>query len=59
MPVNRKWVVELLYRLGYRQAADEAGRVLPDPVDIEQVIEFGRRYGISRSELVDRMGGSS
>jgi hypothetical protein len=58
MAVSRQWVVDTLNRLGYPQAADEALRVLPDPVDLRQLEEFGDQQGISRGELVDRMGGS-
>jgi hypothetical protein len=58
MAVSRQWVVELLRHLGYSQEADEAMRVLPDPVDREELLEFGTRHGISRDELTSRMGGS-
>jgi hypothetical protein len=59
MSHERQWVIDTLRRLGYEEAADEAARVLPDPVSLEQLQEFGDRYGISRDELVSRMGGSS
>ena len=58
MAYSRQWVVDTLRRLGYRQEADEALRVLPEEVDLEQLEDFGDRYGISRDELVNRMGGS-
>lgn len=58
MGYSRQWVVEILRRLGYAQAADEALRVLPEHIDREQLEEFGNRHGISRGELIDRMGGS-
>ncbi len=58
MEVSRQSVVDALRRLGYAQQADEALRVLPDPVDEEQVKQFGDQHGISRDELIDRMGGS-
>jgi hypothetical protein len=41
--------------MGYPEAAEEASRVLPDPVDLEQV---SNRHGISRAELESRMGSS-
>ena len=56
--MDRQWVVDTLRRLGYVQEAEEAARVLPDPVEMEQLIEFGDKYGISRDELTSRMGGS-
>ena len=58
MAYTRQWVVDTLRRIGYQQEADEASRVLPDEVDPEQLEEFGDRVGISRDELVSRMGGS-
>jgi hypothetical protein len=44
--------------MGYPQEADEAARDLPDPVEVEQLREFGDRHGISRDEIISRMGGS-
>jgi hypothetical protein len=58
MGQDRQWVVDTLRRLGYQHEAEEAARVLPDPVDMEQLIQFGDRYGISRDELTSQMGGS-
>jgi hypothetical protein len=58
MGQDRQWVVDTLRRLGYPYEAEEAARVLPDPVDMEQLREFGDRYGISVDELTSRMGGS-
>jgi hypothetical protein len=58
MGYSRQWVVDTLRRIGYLQEADEASRVLPDDVDLEQLQEFGDRHGISRDDLIDRMGGS-
>jgi hypothetical protein len=58
MAESRQWVVDTLRRMGYAQEADDAARELPDPVDQEQLTEFGNRHGISRDELNSRMGGS-
>jgi hypothetical protein len=58
MAYTRQWVVDTLRRIGYQREAEEASRVLPDEVDREQLEEFGDRVGISRDELVSRMGGS-
>jgi hypothetical protein len=58
MGYSRQWLVDLLRRLGYEHEAEEALRVLPDELDRKQLEEFGNKYGISRGELVDRMGGS-
>jgi len=58
MAQDRQWVVDTLRRLGYEQESEEAALVLPDPVDTEQLREFGDRHGISAGELTSRMGGS-
>jgi len=58
MAMSRQWVVDTLRRMGYPQEADEAARDLPDPVEVEQLREFGDRHGISRDEMISRMGGS-
>jgi hypothetical protein len=58
MAHDRQWVVDTLRRLGYSQEADEAAQVLPEQVSMEQLLELGDRYGISRDELMSRMGGS-
>ena len=58
MGYSRQWVVDTLRRIGYPQEADEALRVLPEEVDRRQLEEFGDRHGISRDELMSRMGGS-
>jgi hypothetical protein len=43
---------------GFPQAADAAERELPDPVEMEQAIAFGTKYGITRDDLISEMGGS-
>ena len=58
MSQDRQWVIDLLRRLGYPQAAEEAARELPDPVSMEEIRRFGDRHGISRDELTSQLGGS-
>jgi hypothetical protein len=58
MSQDRRWVIDLLHRLGYTRAAEEAARELPDPVTMEEIRKFGDRHGISRDELMSEMGGS-
>ena len=55
---SRQHVIDLLNRLGYIQLAEEASRVLPDPVDADQVSTWGMQHGLSRDDLISRMGGS-
>jgi hypothetical protein len=58
MPQDRHWFVDSLRRLGYPQAADDAERELPDQVSLEEIQKFADRHGLSRDEVVSRMGGS-
>ena len=58
MPQDRQWVIDLLHRLGYTRAAEEAARELPDPVTMEEIRKFGDRHGISRDDITSGMGGS-
>jgi hypothetical protein len=58
MAISRQWVVDLLNRTGYSEAAEEASRILAESLDLKQLEEFGDQHGIPRSELVSRMGGT-
>ncbi len=58
MPLTRQDVVDILRKTGFSAAADEALRELPDPVDLDQAATWGAKYGITRDELISRMGGS-
>jgi hypothetical protein len=58
MAYSRQWLSETLRRLGYTQEAEDVLRELPDQFDLEQLMEFGHRHGISRGELIEQMGGS-
>jgi len=58
MAYSRQWVVDTLRRLGFREAADDALRVLPEEIDRRQLREFGDRHGIGTDTLTDEMGGS-
>jgi hypothetical protein len=35
-----------------------AERSLPDEVELDRALEFGARHGMTREELISRMGGS-
>jgi hypothetical protein len=58
MAIRKQWAIDLLNRMGYTEAAEEATRVLPDPFELSQLEELSDRHGISRSELVSGMGGT-
>jgi hypothetical protein len=55
---SRQHVIDILNRLGYTDLAEEASRVLPDPVDADQVTTWWGQHGLSRDDLISQMGGS-
>jgi hypothetical protein len=55
---SRQHVVDLLKRLGYRELAQEASRVLPDPVGAEEAATWGMEHGLTHDALISHMGGS-
>jgi hypothetical protein len=58
MAYDRQWVVDKLRRLGYTQEADDAAKTLPPEIPEEELMAFSDRHGLSRDELMSRMGGS-
>ena len=56
--IAKEHVVEVLRKAGLPEVAEEAERSLPDPVELDRAAEFGQRYGITRDDLISRMGGS-
>lgn len=58
MAYDRQWLIDMLRRLGYPQAAEEAERVLPAEFSYQELREFADKQGVSLTELTDRMGGS-
>jgi hypothetical protein len=55
---SRQHVVEVLHTLQRSDLADEASRDLPDPVDVDRLAAWMIQHGLSRDEMVSRMGGS-
>jgi len=55
---SRQHVIDLLNRLGHKQLAEEASRVLPDPVDAEEAAIWGMQHGLTHDDFVSQMGGS-
>jgi hypothetical protein len=58
MQVTRQHIVEVLRMAGLPQVADEATRSLPDEMTLERAEQFVGRYGITKDQLISRMGGS-
>jgi hypothetical protein len=58
MEYSGQHVVNLLRRAGIPELADEATRDLPDPVDTDNLGEWGMQHGVSHDDLVSYFGGS-
>ena len=58
MQVTRQHVVDILRIAGRLELAGEVRRVLPDPVEYNQAARYLAHYGITKDELISRMGGS-
>jgi hypothetical protein len=58
MPYDRQWLIDMLRSLGYSKEADEAAQELPDQIPVGQLQQFADRHGLSRDDLISRMGGS-
>ena len=58
MQVARQHVVEILRISKLPGLAEEARRTLPDPVEYDYAERFLAQFGITKDELVSRMGGS-
>jgi hypothetical protein len=58
MQVTRQHVVEILRMAALPELAEEARRVLPDPVEYHFAERFLAQYGITKDELISIMGGS-
>jgi hypothetical protein len=58
MAYDKQWLIEILQHLGYPREADDAARELSAEPTEEEVLKFAAEHGISRGELMDRMGGS-
>jgi hypothetical protein len=58
MLIAKQEIVRVLLNAGLAEVAEEADRTLPHPVQLERAAEFGMRYGITRDELISRIGGN-
>lgn len=58
MEVTRQHVLDTLQRAGYGNDVEKVISSLPDPVDLDDLGDILRPYGITKTELVSRMGGS-
>jgi len=59
MRYSREHFAVTLRRTGFPDAAEEALRILPDPVEDDQIAAFLAPYDITLDELVRRIGGTT
>ena len=53
---SRQHVIDLLNRLGHTALAEEASRVLPDPVDTELLENWYLQHGLSVDDMISQSG---
>lgn len=58
MEYSRQHVVNVMRRSGHADLAEEASRDLPDPVDLDRVMDWALQHGLSHDDLISQMGGS-
>lgn len=51
-------MIDVINSAGYTQLAEEASRILPDPVGVDWLEALGVQYGVTLDDLISRMGGS-
>lgn len=60
MKVPKQEVLSVPARIGRRDLIEKAKRDLPETIDTDRDIDQQRllQYGLTRNQLIDRMGGS-
>ncbi len=58
MELAKQDVLSMLRRIGLADLVEEVEETLPDPVDTVRDAHLLARYGLTRNQLTDRMGGS-
>ena len=55
---SRQEIVRVLRMSGFADVADEVLERLPDPVDLDDLEGFLAPYGVTKDQVISRMGGS-
>lgn len=58
MELEKRDLLRLLRRIGRFDLIEEVDRVLPDRIDTIRDAQLLARYGLTRNQLTDRLGGS-
>ncbi len=56
--ITKSEAIALLQRWGMTHLVEQARRELPDTIDLARDQDLLARYGMTRSQLIDRAGGS-
>jgi hypothetical protein len=56
--VTREHVVDIMSRAGLTAEQERRILALPYPLDFDRVVTEFARFGVTKSELINRMGGS-
>ena len=58
MLYSRQEIVNILRRAGLRDVAEKAAKELPDQVEVSDLEKWSSRHGVTRSMLINELGGS-
>lgn len=58
MEVQRRYVLNVMRRVGLHDRLAEAEQRLPDPVDVDRDAAVLARLGLGLNQLMDRLGSS-
>jgi hypothetical protein len=58
MELAKRDLLRLLQRIGRFDLIEEVDQVLPDRIDAIRDAQLLARYGLTRNQLTDRLGGS-
>ncbi len=56
--VTREHVLDILSRAGLTAEQERGILALPYPVDFDRVVREFARFGVTKDQLINRMGGS-
>ena len=56
--VKREQALDAMRRVGLEEYVEEAAGKLPDPIDLDRDQELLASYGLTRTQVLDRLGSS-
>lgn len=58
MEVSKQHVLDVLVRVGRRDLVDIVKQTFPETIDLDRDQDLFARHGITKDQLMDRMGSS-